>query len=82
LPSSTFGLHAFLAFNQLKGGTDANVDPGFKAWPSTIGPNVLEYISNSAKISEMAQTGEAALFPYTPTHSTLLKSKGVPVEYV
>jgi putative spermidine/putrescine transport system substrate-binding protein len=64
LPSSTFGLHAFLAFNQIKGGTDANVDPGFKAWPSTIGPNVLEYISNSAKISEMAQTGEAALFPY------------------
>lgn len=82
LPSSTFGLHAFLAFNQLKGGTDANVDPGFKAWPSTIGPNVLEYISNSAKISEMAQTGEAALFPYTPTQSTILKSKGVPVEYV
>lgn len=30
----------------------------------------------------MAQTGEAALFPYTPTQSTLLKSKGVPVEYV
>lgn len=82
LPSSTFGLHAFLAFNQLKGGTDANVEPGFKAWPSTIGPNVVEYISNSAKISEMAQTGEAALFPYTPTQSTILKSKGIPVEYV
>lgn len=82
LPSSTFGLHAFLAFNQLKGGTDANVEPAFKAWPATIGPNVVEYISNSAKISEMAQTGEAALFPYTPTQSTLLKSKGIPVEYV
>ncbi|WDZ94130.1 ABC transporter substrate-binding protein [Herbaspirillum sp. WKF16] len=82
LPSSTFGLHAFLAFNKLKGGTDANVDPGFKAWPASIGPNVVEYISNSAKISEMAQTGEAALFPYTPTQSTILKSKGIPVEYV
>jgi putative spermidine/putrescine transport system substrate-binding protein len=80
--SSTFGLHAFLAFNKLKGGTDANVDPGFKAWPASIGPNVVEYISNSAKISEMAQTGEAALFPYTPTQSTILKSKGIPVEYV
>ncbi|EJN02835.1 ABC transporter substrate-binding protein [Herbaspirillum sp. YR522] len=82
LSSSTFGLHAFLAFNKLKGGTDANVDPAFKAWPSTIGPNVVEYISNSAKISEMAQTGEAALFPYTPTQSTILKSRGIPVEYV
>jgi putative spermidine/putrescine transport system substrate-binding protein len=82
LSSSTFGLHAFLAFNKLKGGTDANVDPAFKAWPTTIGPNVVEYISNSAKLSEMAQTGEAALFPYTPTQSAILKSKGIPVEYV
>lgn len=82
LSSSTFGLHAFLAFNKLKGGTDSNVEPGFTAWPKTIGPNVVEYIASSAKISEMAQTGEAALFPYTPTQVSILKSKGIPVEYV
>jgi len=82
LSSSTFGLHAFLAFNKLKGGTDSNVEPGFTAWPKTVGPNVVEYIASSAKISEMAQTGEAALFPYTPTQVTILKSKGIPVEYV
>jgi putative spermidine/putrescine transport system substrate-binding protein len=82
LSSSTFGLHAFLSFNRLKGGSDSNVEPGFSAWPSTIGPNVLEYIASSAKVSEMAQTGEAALFPYTPTQVTILKSKGIPVEYV
>lgn len=82
LSSSTFGLHAFLAFNKIKGGTDSNVEPGFSAWPKTVGPNVVEYIASSAKISEMAQTGEAALFPYTPTQVTILKSKGIPVEYV
>jgi putative spermidine/putrescine transport system substrate-binding protein len=82
LSSSTFGLHAFLSFNRLKGGTDSNVEPGFAAWPTTIGPNVVEYIASSAKVSEMAQTGEAALFPYTPTQVTILKSKGIPVEYV
>ena len=38
-----------------------------QAWASTIGPNVLEYIPSSAKISEMVQTGEAAIFPLTPT---------------
>ena len=81
MPSSTFGLHAFLMFNRLKGGTDNNVEPAFKAWPTTIGPNVLEYIASSAKISEMVQTGEAAIFPLTPTQVSLLKTKGIPIEY-
>lgn len=79
--SSTFGLHGFLMFNRIQGGTDKNVEPGFKAWPTMIGPNVLEYIPSSAKISEMVQTGEAALFPLTPTSVDALKAKGIPVEY-
>ena len=52
LASSTFGLHGFLMFNRLQGGDETNVEPGFKAWPKTVGPNVLEYIASSAKISE------------------------------
>ncbi|MBP2296203.1 ABC transporter substrate-binding protein [Azospirillum rugosum] len=79
--SSSFGLHAFLMFNRIQGGTEANVDPGFKAWRGTIGQNVLEYIPSSAKISEMVQTGEAAMFPLTPTAVGALKDKGIPVEY-
>ncbi|MEK8052804.1 ABC transporter substrate-binding protein [Ideonella sp. DXS22W] len=81
LSSSTFGLHGFLMFNRIQGGNDQNVEPGFKAWASKIGPNVLEYIPSSAKISEMVQTGEAALFPLTPTGVAALKAKGIPVEY-
>ena len=81
LASSTFGLHGFLMFNRIQGGSEKDVEPGFKAWPKTIGPNVLEYIASSAKISEMVQTDEAALFPLTPTQVTALKIKGVPVEY-
>ncbi|MDJ1158692.1 ABC transporter substrate-binding protein [Chelatococcus sp. SYSU_G07232] len=81
ISSSSFGLHGFLMFNRIQGGTDANVEPGFKAWGGTVGPNVLEYIPSSAKIAEMVQTGEAALFPLTPTQVATLKGKGVPVEY-
>ncbi|UFH51345.1 ABC transporter substrate-binding protein [Pseudomonas sp. KNUC1026] len=81
LSSSTFGLHGFLMFNRLQGGDEQNVDPGFKAWPQTVGRNVLEYIPSSAKLSEMVQTDEAALFPLTPTQVTALKLKGIPVEY-
>ncbi|SDX29519.1 putative spermidine/putrescine transport system substrate-binding protein [Pseudomonas syringae] len=81
LASSTFGLHGFLMFNRIQRGSEKDVEPGFKAWPNTIGPNVLEYIASSAKISEMVQTDEAALFPLTPTQVTALKIKGVPVEY-
>jgi putative spermidine/putrescine transport system substrate-binding protein len=82
MASSTFGLHGFLMFNRIQGGSDSNVEPGFKAWPAAVGPNVLEYIPSSAKLSEMVQTGEAALFPLTPTAVGVLKQKGLPVEYV
>ena len=81
LPSSTFGLHAFLMFNRIKGGDDKNVEPGFNAWKSTIGPNVLEYIPSSAKLSEMMQTGEAAIAPLTPTSVATLQEKGIAVDY-
>lgn len=82
LPSSTFGLHGFLMVNRIQGGNDKNVEPGFRAWPTTIGPNVLEYIPSSAKLSEMVQTGEAAIFPLTPTMVATFKGRGLPIEYV
>ncbi|MEO6918962.1 MAG: ABC transporter substrate-binding protein [Collimonas sp.] len=81
IQSSTFGLHSFLMFNRLVGGTDKNVEPGFKKWGTTVGPNVLEYLSSSAQISEMVQTGEAAIFPLTPTAIANLKAKGIPAEF-
>ena len=81
LSSSTFGLHGFLMFNRIKGGTDQNVEPGFNAWKTSVGPNVLEYIPSSAKLSEMMQTGEAAIAPLTPTAVAGLKEKGIAVEY-
>ena len=79
--ASSFGLHAFLMFNRIQGGNENNVEPGFTKFRETIGKNVLEFIPNSAKISEMVQTGEAALFPLTPTSVATLKGKGIPVEY-
>ncbi|ALP68186.1 extracellular solute-binding protein [Paraburkholderia caribensis] len=79
--SSTFGLHGFLAINRLMGGNDQNVEPGFSKWSSTVGPNVVEYIPNSAKLSEMVQTGEAGIFPLTPTAVGDLQDKGIPVGY-
>jgi len=82
LPSSSFGLHAFLMFNRTQGGSEKNVDPGFSKWGSSIGPNVLEYIPSSAKLSEMVQNGEAAIFPLTPTAVATQKARGVAMEYV
>lgn len=80
-PASSFGLHGFLMFNRIQGGSESNVEPGFTKWASTIGPNVLEYIPSSAKISEMVQTGEAAIFPLTPTNVANQAEKGIPIAY-
>ena len=82
LPASSFGLHGFLMFNRIQGGSEKDVNPGFNAWPKTIGPNVLEYIPSSAKLAEMFQNGEVAIAPLTPTSVTVLKGRGIPVEYV
>ncbi len=79
--ASSFGLHAFLMFNRIQGGDENNVGPGFEKFSDTIGKNVIEFIPSSAKISEMVQTGEAAIFPLTPTAVNNLKDKGIPVEY-
>jgi putative spermidine/putrescine transport system substrate-binding protein len=61
--------------------SESNVEPAFKKWSGTVGPNVLEYLSSSAKISEMIQTNEAAIFPLTATAIANLKAKGLPVEF-
>lgn len=81
LPSSSFGLHGFLMFNRIQGGSEKNVEPGFTKWRTSIGPNVLEYIPSSAKLSEMVQNGEAAIFPLTPTSVAVQKARGIPMEY-
>ncbi len=79
--SSTFGLHAFLMVNRILGGDDRNYEPGFAQWPATIGPNVREYIPDSARLADMVQADRAALFPWTPTAISRLKRRGVHVEY-
>lgn len=81
LPSSTFGLHAFLMFNRLHNGTEDNVNPGFKAWPDSVGKDVKVYIAGSSKLSEMVQTDEAGIFPITPTLVAAWKAKGIDVAY-
>ena len=79
--ASTFGLHAFLMFNRIQGGTDADTNPGFRAWPGSVGANVREYLPDSARLGELIEADEAALFPAVPTAVMRLKRMGVPVEY-
>jgi len=82
LPASSYGLHGFLMFNRIQGGSEKDVNPGFNAWSKTIGPNVLEYIPSSSKLAGMFQNGEVAIAPLTPTAVSVLKGRGVPIEYV
>lgn len=80
--SSSYGLHTFLMINRIAGGTEANVDPAFSSWKDTVGKNVLEYIPNSSKLSEMLQTGEVAMFPLTRGATIRMQKRDLPVEFV
>ena len=82
MPSSTFGLHAMLMLNRIEGGSDTNVDPFFKAWAAGVGKNNPQFISNTSTLSELVQTEQAAIFPFTPTLTAIYKQKGLPVDYV
>jgi putative spermidine/putrescine transport system substrate-binding protein len=82
MPSSSFGLHGFLMFNRIQGGSDKNVDPGFsqvaqhhRAERAGVHPQLGQ------AVSEMVQNGEAAIFPLTPTGVATQKARGVPMEY-
>ena len=78
---SSFGLHAFLMLNRIEGGSEKDVEPGFVFFSKKVAPNVIEYIPNSSKISEMIQTNEAAIFPLSPTAVANMKDKGINVAY-
>lgn len=79
--SSSFGLHGFLMFNRIQGGDESNVEPGFTNWEDTIGTNVLEYISSSAKVAEMLQANDAAVFPMNITGIGRLQRRDIAVDY-
>ena len=80
--NSTYGVHALVMAARQKGGSETNIEPGFKAFKDDIGPNVLAYEASPAKVTELFQSGQALIAVYGNGRTKSLADTGFPAEFV
>lgn len=80
--NNTYGLHALIAAAEINGGGVNNIEPGFKAFKDEIGPNVVAYEPSPAKMTELFQSGQAAIAVWGSGRAKALADTGFPAEFV
>ena len=80
--SNTYGLHALVMAAAVRGGSESNVEAGFKAFKDEIGPNVLAYESSAGKMTELLQSGQAIIAVWGSGRAKALADTGFPAEFV
>ena len=80
--NNTYGLHALIAAAEINGGGVTNIEPGFKAFRSEFGPNVLAYEPSPAKMTELFQNGQAAIAVWGSGRAKAFMDTGFPAEFV
>ncbi|RUV97439.1 MAG: ABC transporter substrate-binding protein [Mesorhizobium sp.] len=80
-PFAGFGVEALVMVAKANGGSEANIEPGFKAFSEKIASNVFAWEGNNSNVSQMLQTGEAALAVWSDTRTMYLADQGAPVKF-
>jgi putative spermidine/putrescine transport system substrate-binding protein len=80
--NNTYGLHALLMLAKMNGGSESNVDAGFKIFKSDINPNVLAYEPSPGKMTELFQSGQAVLAVWGSGRVQTFANTGFPVDFV
>jgi len=79
--STTFGPITLIQMAKMNGGDMRNIDPGFQKMKE-LAPSVLTYERTFQRYGELFQAGEAAIGVWSNIGSTILKTLGVPVDFV
>jgi putative spermidine/putrescine transport system substrate-binding protein len=80
--NNTYGLHTLVMFARMNGGGEANIEPGFKAMTERVNPNVLAYEPSPGKMTELFQSGQAALAVWGTGRVAAFAATGFPVDFV
>src|SRR5579864_956896 len=80
--NNTYGLHALLMLARMNGGSEADVDTGFKIFKDEINPNVLAYEPSPGKMTELFQSGQAVLAVWGTGRVQSFANTGFPVDFV
>lgn len=79
--NSTLGTGFLVEVSKLFGGSEANVEPGFKALQD-LKPNLAAVAANPGALATLFQQGQIDISPGNFNAIQILKARGVPVEFV
>lgn len=79
--NSTLGTGWLVEIARMHGGSEANVDPGFKALEA-LKPNLAAVAANPGALASLFQQGQIDISPGNFNAIQILKARGVPVEFV
>lgn len=80
--TNTYGLHTLVEMARLRGGSEKNIDPGFKALKDEIGPNVLAWVSAPGEMDGMMQNGDVVMAVYGSGRAFALQGTGFPLKFI
>src|SRR5947208_12937451 len=80
--NNTYGLHTLLMLARMNGGSEVNVDAGFKIIKTDVNPNVLAYEPSPGKMTELFQSGQAVLAVCGTGRVQRFANTGFPVDFV
>lgn len=80
--ASTTGLHGLVMVAKANGGSEADIEPGFKAYSEKIRPNILTFAPSAPKLEELLQGREIAITVIADGRATGLQKSGLPVKFV
>jgi putative spermidine/putrescine transport system substrate-binding protein len=80
--NNTYGLHALVIMARLNGGGEKNIDPGFKVMVNDIAPNVLVFEPSPGKMTELFESGQAAIAVWGSGRVSSFAATGFPVDFV
>jgi putative spermidine/putrescine transport system substrate-binding protein len=79
--NSTLGTGWLVEIARIRGGSEANVDAGFKAIEE-LKPNLAAVAANPGQLATLYQQGQIDIGPGNFNAIQILKARGVPVEFV
>jgi putative spermidine/putrescine transport system substrate-binding protein len=80
--NNSYGLYTLLMFAKMNGGGEKNIEPGFEIMKKDVNPNVLVYEPSPGKMTELFQSGQAALAVWGTARVQAFANTGFPVDFV
>lgn len=80
--NNTYGLQTVIMLARLNGGSEKNIDPGFKVMKEQVAPNVLAFEPQPGKMTELFQSGQAVIAVWGSGRVKAFQDTGFPAEFV